>query len=67
MKNPSARPPARASRIFTLGRRSFAKISAIEGIVLTNGMDEDFREFERKRLPAAERRRILSRKYGKTR
>ena len=65
MKNPSVRPPARASRTFTLGRRSFAKISAIEGIHLTADMNEDFREFERKRLSPAERRRILSRKYGK--
>lgn len=49
---------------FTLGRQSFAKISAVEGIHLTGSMKKDFREFERKGLTAEKRRAVLSEKYG---
>ena len=49
----------------TLGRKVFAKISAIEGIKLSGEAEEDFREFDRKGLSAAERRRALLRKYGR--
>lgn len=49
---------------FILGRSSFAKISAVEGIRLSHRMDEDFREFDCKGLSAEERRRELVRKYG---
>lgn len=57
--------PARASGAHIVGRRSFAKISAIEGIALSRETEEDFREFERKGLSAAERRKALLRKYGR--
>jgi len=57
----------RPTKGYTLGRRGFAKISAIEGIRLTPAMDEDFRDLDRRRLSAEERRQILLRKYGKRR
>ncbi len=52
---------------FTLGREAFTKISAVEGIHLSPEMERDFREFDRKGLTAAERRKAISRKYGKAR
>ena len=50
-----------------IGRKGFAKISAVEGIRFTAAMEADFRAFEKKGLPASERRKILAAKYGKTR
>jgi hypothetical protein len=55
------KPPQNA---YVLGRDRFAQISAIEGLALSAGMKEDFREFDRQGLSAAERRRELARKYG---
>ena len=52
---------------FTIGRERFAKISAVEGIRTTATMDADFREFERQGLSAEQRRKVISRKYGKVR
>lgn len=48
-----------------IGRKGFAKISAVEGIRLTAAMEADFRAFEKKKLSASERRKILAVKYGK--
>jgi len=56
---------ATAGKRFALGRDSFAKISAVEGIRLTREMKQDFREFDRKGLSAAERRRAIVNKYGR--
>lgn len=53
-------PPRR----FTLGRKGFAKISAVEGIRLSRELEADFHEFDRNGLSNAERRRILARKYS---
>lgn len=50
---------------FTLGRGNFDSISAVEGIRLSREMKQDFREFDRKGLSAAERREAIVRKYGK--
>jgi hypothetical protein len=52
---------------FTLGRRGFAKISAIEGIHLSPEMESKFREFDRDELPAGKRREAISRVFGKVR
>ena len=57
----------RTAKGYTIGRLGFAKISAVEGIRTTATMEEDFREFERKGLSADERRKVISRKYGKVR
>jgi hypothetical protein len=51
----------------TIGRKGFAKISAVEGIRITAAMEADFRSFDKKGLPADERRRLLTEKYGKAR
>ena len=59
--------PIRPSKPNMQGRSGFAKISAVEGIRTTAAMDEDFREFERRGLSADERRKLISRKYGKAR
>ena len=50
---------------YMIGRKRFAKICAVEGIRLTAAMEADFRAFEKKGLPASERRKILAAKYGK--
>jgi len=65
MSTRSAKPAKRPVRGYTIGRRSFAKISAVEGIALTEEMDRDFREFERKGLTPKERRAAIAQKYGK--
>jgi hypothetical protein len=49
---------------YTIGRHAFAKISAVEGIHLTEAMDADFREFERKKLSPASRRRAITEKFA---
>ena len=52
---------------YVIGRRAFARISAVEGIQTTPGMEADFREFDRLRLTPEERREMIRRKYGKAR
>lgn len=62
------RKPARVkSTPFVLGRRGFARISAVESIHLTPEMNDDFRSFDEKNLSASERRAAIARKYGKRR
>jgi hypothetical protein len=58
-------PKRRTTSTVTIGRRGFAKISAIEGIKLSSEAEEDFREFDRLGLSPAARRRALLRKYGR--
>ena len=48
---------------FVLGRRAFAKISAVEGISLSAFLDADLRELEWASSTA--RRRVLAAKYAK--
>jgi hypothetical protein len=55
----------RSSGTYTVGRERFAKISAVEGIRTSRRVDQDFREFEKKGLSPAERRRELAGKYGR--
>ena len=57
--------PRRASASHTIGRGGFAKISAVEGIVLSRETEADFREFDRQGLSVAERRKALLRKYDR--
>ena len=47
-----------------IGRSSFAKISAVEGIKVSHRAEEDFHEFDSQGLSAAERRKAIVRKYG---
>jgi hypothetical protein len=53
-----------ATRDYTIGRRAFAKISAVEGIHMTDAMEADFREFDRKNLSPASRRRAITKKFA---
>jgi len=62
---PSDGKMAPAIKHFVLGRDSFARISAVEGIRLTREMKRDLREFDRKGLSSAERRRAIMKKYGR--
>ena len=48
---------------FVVGRKSFASISAVEGIEVSRGMDGDFRRTDG--MTADKRRSTLSSKYGK--
>lgn len=52
---------------YILGRNSFEKISAIEGVHLSPEMKRQFAEFDRKGLSASERLRALVQGYGKKR
>lgn len=67
MANSKSRSGTRAAKGYVIGRQRFAKISAIEGIQITPSMDADFREFDRQELPAGERRKLIARKYAKSR
>ena len=49
----------------TIGRDQFAKISAVEGIALSDEMKRDFLQFDIENLSANERRQRLISKYGK--
>ena len=51
---------------FTIGHERFAKISAVEGIVLTKQMGSRVTEFERKDTSAKERRRTIIEAYRKS-
>ena len=62
-----ARKTTSTPNAYVLGRDRFAQISAVEGLALSSGMKEDFREFDRQGLSPAERRKELTRKYGRLR
>ncbi len=57
--------PPRVRYPYTIGRDSFAKISAVDGIALSHETEEDFREFELRGLSPEQRRKALIRKYGR--
>ena len=48
-----------------IGSKRFAKISAVEGIVLTGRMKSRIAEFDRTGVSAEERRRTIIRSYSK--
>ncbi len=51
---------------FVLGRARFAKISAVEGIQLTQAMEERAAKAGRKSLTAEEYRRMIERSHRKS-
>ena len=53
--------PSPPSRGFVLGRERFARISAVEGIALTDEMRATLERFDREGLSADERRRAILR------
>ena len=62
---PRARPrPSPPSRDFVLGRERFARISAVEGIALTDEMRATLERFNREGLSAEERRRAILARFA---
>jgi hypothetical protein len=62
---PKKKKSGRTRESFTIGRVGFAKISAVEGIQLSDDMEQAFREFDSKGLAAEERRREIVSRYGR--
>jgi len=54
---------AAPSKTLVVGRKSFAKISEVEGIRLTSEMKKTMAEFDRKKLPHDARRRAIIGKF----
>lgn len=62
----TAKKAIRKSKLgVAIGARRFAKISAVEGIMLTGEMQTRAAEFDRKGMSAEERRRSILRVYRK--
>ena len=57
--------PLKKSAGFNLGRKTWAKISAIEGVKLSKESEAMFAELDRLGLSPAERRERIIRKYTK--
>ena len=51
-------------RSYIIGRDAFAKISAVEGITLTEELRRDFKSFEQKSLSHKDRRLAITKKYA---
>jgi hypothetical protein len=65
-KRSTSKKVSRKSKLdVMIGARRFAKISAVEGIVLTGEMRTRIAEFDRKGMSAEERRRSIMRVYRK--
>jgi hypothetical protein len=62
----SSKRPQGAARAFTLARAQFAKISAVEGIKLSQQMVREFEAFDQDGLSAEERRRAIISGYSKS-
>jgi len=65
-KKRSPKTSSRSAKTTTIGRAQFAKISAVEGIVLTPRMEKRVVDFERAGLSARERRESIIRAYRKS-
>jgi len=68
MKKKVSSSPKRTRRPkagMVIGSKRFAKISAVEGIVLTGRMKSRIAEFDRTGVSAEERRRTIIRSYSK--
>jgi hypothetical protein len=61
----TGKPRAKGKRL-TIGLAGFEKISAIEGIRLTRDMRGTFRRLDEQGASAAERRRVVVKKYGRS-
>jgi hypothetical protein len=55
--------PGRKGKGLILGRKRFAKISAVEGIVLTAQMEQRAAEFDKNGLSAEQRRNLIVRAH----
>ena len=63
--SPAKKAGAKRKADVVIGARRFAKISAVEGIILTREMRTRAAEFDRKGMSAEERRRSITRLYRK--
>ena len=63
-----SKPDAKARKVggLVIGRARFAKIGAVEGIQLTQAMEEQAAEAGRKGLTADEDRRTIEQRYRKS-
>ena len=52
---------------YTLGRRAFAKVSAVEGIALSKKQSDTLSDYDRRGLSPAERRKAIMATFGKGR
>ena len=64
MKKVSSQSQEESRQGYTIGRHAFAKISAVEGISLTEELRKDFQLFEQKSLSHKDRRQAITRKYA---
>jgi len=64
-KNNASGNKARSAKSgqFTIGREAFAKVSRVEGIVVSRDLRDDLRRLDR--VPHEKRRATLAHKYGK--
>jgi len=67
MKTTVSKRAKTARQRYTVGRRGFAKISAVEGIHMSDEMAQDFQEFDRDAVSPEDRRRLLAEKYTRAR
>jgi hypothetical protein len=65
-KKRSPKASSRGATTTTIGRIRFAKISAVEGIVLTPEMERRVAHFDRAGLSARRRRESIIRAYRKS-
>jgi hypothetical protein len=61
------RTPRRHSENFTVGRSRFARISAVEGIALSDDMRAMLSSFDEESLSAEERRAAIIRRFAPAR
>jgi hypothetical protein len=66
MRNISRKEFPHRSEPFTLGRASFEKISAVEGISYSADMIKTFRQLDKKGASPVERRQAIATKYGRS-
>jgi hypothetical protein len=64
MRKLTRKKSTRQAKAFTLGRASFERISAVEGIRYSADLKKTFRQLDRKGVSPAERRNAIASKYG---
>jgi hypothetical protein len=65
MRKTGKQTSVKAKRL-TIGLAGFEKISAVEGIRLTQDMRRVFRGLEARNASAAERRSVIAKRYGRS-
>jgi hypothetical protein len=65
MREKATKTASRTSQGFILGRAGFEKISTVEGIRFSTDLKKPLHDLDREDATAAQRRRLIARKYGK--